>query len=253
MAGTGSSRFLDLFSGHSPDYRRFRPDYPDDLFAWLAGSAPGRALAWDAGTGNGQAALGLAAHFERVIASDPSSAQLAQAAAHPRIEYRVAAEEGPALSPASVDAVTVAQALHWFNVARFFETVRGVLRPGGVFVAWAYNHSRIDARVDPLVRRFQEETVGPYWAPQRVHVNHGYRDLEFPFRPLQTPAFISRQHWSAQQFLEYLRTWSSVKAFQQARGFDPVDAFAAEFSAAWGDAAVREVRFPLVLRAGTPA
>ena len=54
--------FKDHFSGHAALYRDARPLPPADWFDWLAQQAPDRALAWDAGCGNGQASLGLAAH-----------------------------------------------------------------------------------------------------------------------------------------------------------------------------------------------
>ena len=69
-----TTKFKDLFSRQSADYARFRPTYPPVLFAWLAAQAPARRLAVDVGTGNGQAAVALAAHFERVIGVEPSAA-----------------------------------------------------------------------------------------------------------------------------------------------------------------------------------
>jgi SAM-dependent methyltransferase len=243
--------FADHFSGHSPDYRRFRPGYPPELFAWLAEQAPGRALAWDAGTGSGQSAIGVAMHFETVIATDPSGAQLASAEAHPRVSYRVAAEQFAEFPAASVDLITVAQALHWFNFDRFFGEARRVLKPGGMIAAWAYNRSAIAPQIDPIVRRFQEETVGPYWPPERVHVEGGYRQLPFPFDELAAPSFAARHEWTARHFLEYLRTWSSVKARQREHGVDPVDLLEPEFLEAWGPAeSTRLITFPLLLRAG---
>ena len=110
----------DHFSHASDDYRRWRPGYPDELFAWLAAMAPSRAVAWDCATGSGQAAGGLAAHFARVVATDASAAQVAEAEAFGRVEYRVAPAEDSGLPDASVDLVTVAQALHWFEFERFF-------------------------------------------------------------------------------------------------------------------------------------
>ena len=78
----------DLFSQKSSDYARFRPKYPPALFAWLAEVSPARAVAADVGAGSGQAAVALAAWFDRVLAVDPSAAQLASAPADARIEYR---------------------------------------------------------------------------------------------------------------------------------------------------------------------
>ena len=76
------------FSPFAAAYAAARPTYPPDLFEWLASVAPAHDVAWDVATGNGQAAAGLAVHFHRVIATDISPEQLANAAAHRRVEYR---------------------------------------------------------------------------------------------------------------------------------------------------------------------
>ncbi|HWA15135.1 MAG TPA: hypothetical protein VG817_01795, partial [Gemmatimonadales bacterium] len=59
--------FQDHFSGHAGAYSRARPTYPPELFAWLSVQTAAHDVAWDCGTGNGQAALGLAAHYRTVI------------------------------------------------------------------------------------------------------------------------------------------------------------------------------------------
>jgi methylase of polypeptide subunit release factors len=76
--------FQDHFSARATDYSKSRPLYPPALFEQLARLAPGRGVAWDCGTGNGQAATGIAEHFDQVIATDPSTAQLAESFPHPR-------------------------------------------------------------------------------------------------------------------------------------------------------------------------
>ena len=111
--------FKDHFSGHARAYAEFRPSYPSDLAAYLAHLEPNRGLAWDCGTGNGQAAILLADHFDRVAATDPSRQQLCSATAHPRVTYLAATAERAPLADGSVNLVTVAQALHWFDFARF--------------------------------------------------------------------------------------------------------------------------------------
>src|SRR5690606_4114436 len=68
--------FEDHFSQIAASYAQYRPQYPPTLYAYLAQNAPGRALAWDCATGNGQAALGLAAYFDQVIATDASAEQI---------------------------------------------------------------------------------------------------------------------------------------------------------------------------------
>src|SRR3954470_6103374 len=132
------STFKDLFSLQASDYARFRPVYPPALYAWLAAQAPGRRLAVDVATGNGQAAIGLAAHFERVIGIEPSEGQLANATPAAHVEYRRGAAEATGVDAASADLLTVAQAFHWFRQEAFFGEVRRVVRPGGCLALWCY-------------------------------------------------------------------------------------------------------------------
>jgi SAM-dependent methyltransferase len=243
--------FKDHFSAHAADYARYRPGYPPALFAWLADQAPARALALDCGTGNGQAALALAEHFARVTATDPSAEQIAAAIPHPRVGYRVAAAESPVCEPASVDLVTVAQALHWFDLERFYAECRRALKPGGVLAAWTYGLTRIAAPIDAAVERFYRDTVGPYWPPERRHIESGYATLPFPFEPLRAPDFAMRADWSLDEFVGYLATWSAVRRYRRERGEDPTVALRAELSEHWAPAgARREIVWPLALRVG---
>ena len=143
--------FADHFSVSAADYARFRPDYPPALFEWLRGVAPARGRVWDCATGSGQAAVALAAHFAEVIATDASAAQLTAAASHPRVRYQCAPAETSALDDASVDAVTVAQALHWLDLDRFYGEVRRVARPGAVIAVWSYGQGEIEPRIDEVI------------------------------------------------------------------------------------------------------
>ena len=111
--------FKDHFSKHAADYAKFRPRYPQELFAYLGSIAPSRQLAWDCGTGNGQAAVGLASVFDRVIASDASEKRIANAQSHETVEYRVAPAENSGIGSETIDLIMVAQALHWFDLDRF--------------------------------------------------------------------------------------------------------------------------------------
>jgi SAM-dependent methyltransferase len=239
----------DHFSHASDDYRRWRPGYPDELFAWLASIAPSKETAWDCATGSGQAAGGLAAHFARVVATDASAAQVREAEPFDRVEYRVAPAERSPLDDRSIDLVTVAQALHWFDVDAFHAEVHRVLKPGGVIAEWGYGLALIGEGIDEAVSHFSERTVGPYWPPERVLVEEGYVSLSFPFERIDVPAFSMRARWDLARFLAYLGTWSSVHGYRRATGSDPLPVLAEELAAAWGDGE-REIRWPLVLRAG---
>jgi len=248
-------QFADHFSRQAEIYAARRPRYPAAVFAWMAAQAARQECAWDAGCGNGQAALGLAGHFQRVVASEPSAAQLAAATAHPRVEYRQEPAESPSLDDASVDLVCVAQALHWFEPAAFHAAVRRVMRPDGVLVAISYGLCSVSPDIDRIFMQLYEDMLGPWWPPERRHVENGYRDLPFPWVEAQAPpTFAMQPRWSLDAYLGYLRSWSATQRYQQERGEDPVAEVETRLAAAWGDPTTeRVVDFPLRLRVGRAA
>jgi SAM-dependent methyltransferase len=242
--------FKDHFSGHSAEYAKYRPGYPDALFEWLASLTPAHDLAWDVGTGSGQAALGLAHHFEAVIASDAAQAQLHNAPPHPRVTYKVMPAERSDLADASVDLTTVAQAIHWFDFDRFYAEVRRVLKPTGVIAAWTYGLNRIDPQIDVIVRRYYSEIVRSYWPPEREHVDKNYRTIPFPFPEVSAPPLSMHERWSLDDLLGYLGTWSASKLYAQARGENPTELIRAPLARVWGPEAQRVVEWPIHLRVG---
>jgi SAM-dependent methyltransferase len=230
----------------------YRPTYPDSLYRWLAESVAERGTVWDCGTGNGQAALGLAPHFRRVIATDPSEAQLAHARPAANIEYRVATAEQSGLEDVSIDLVTVAQAAHWFDRPRFFAEVRRVAKPGALLAVWMYNLMTVDDAVDRVIEHLYRDVVGRYWPGDRVLIDSDYRTIEIPFPEFIPPSFEMTAEWNGDHVLGYLRTWSAVARYQADTREDPVSLVAPELLAAWGGAdRVRRVRWPLRLRAAT--
>lgn len=242
--------FKDHFSPLAAGYARYRPRYPEALFRWLAAAAPGRRSCWDCATGSGQAALGLSPHFARVIATDASAEQLAKAEPAPNIEYRTAPAEACGLPDAAVELVTVAQALHWFDLDAFYSEARRVLRRDGLIAVWTYALATIAPDVDAVVERMYRE-IGPFWPPERNHVENGYRELPFPFKPLSAPAFAMTAEWTLPDLLGYLNTWSAARHCREATGRDPVGEIAGQLEAAWGDPGLRRpVRWPLALRTG---
>ena len=245
--------FPDHFSGHAADYARHRPRYPAALFDFVASLANRHQLVWDCATGNGQAAVALAEHFESVIATDASEEQLRHAVSHPRIDYRHAAVERSGLDAASIDLVTAAAAAHWFDLDTYYAEVRRVSRPGAVIALWTYlPHLEVTPAIDRLVDTLALETLASYWDPQIVRYAHeGYDALPFPFEELSAPNFGCRAAWDADGLCHYLRTWSAVKAYQRATESDPVAALTPKIYAHWGEPTkVREVKFPLQLKVG---
>ena len=246
-----TNTFKDHFSGHATSYAAARPTYPDALFAYLAAACGDTALAWDCATGNGQAARSLASHFSDVIATDASAAQVAAAEACAGVQYRKASAESSGLATASVDLVTVAQALHWFDVHAFFAEASRVLRPNGLLAYWCYGLCEISPECDALIRDAYD-FVDAYWPPERAIVERGYVDIEPPGTRLETPEFAMQIDWTAEQMLAYVATWSANQRYAGATGNDPMQRIARRLQTAWGDTA-RPVRWPLYLTLCRPA
>lgn len=243
--------FKDYFSAQADEYARRRPGYPNALFEWLASLSVEHDLAWDCGTGNGQAAIGIAPYFAQVVATDPSSDQLRNAFPHPRVTYRQAPAEDSGIQSGSVDLVTVAQAVHWFDLDRFFSEVERVLKPGGVCAVWCYIMCRVSPEIDRIVDNFYFEVVGPYWPRERAIVDDGYRSLRFPFREVEPPEFAINLDWSLADMFGYLATWSPVRRYIEANGHNPIDLIANALTDAWGAPdEQRAVVWPIKMRVG---
>lgn len=243
--------FEDHFSQFAGRYALFRPGYPKSLFEYLSSQTSGHTLAWDCATGNGQAARDLAAYYDRVVATDASEAQIKQAEPHEGIEYRVEPAEQTSLETASVDLVTVAVAVHWFDFDRFYNEVRRVLKPDGVIAVWTYYRPQIDPSLDALIARLDEEILGPYW-PERIrYVHQRYQTLPFPFEPLNPPPFAVQAEWDLDQLLGFFNSWSGVMRFEEARGYHPLRELWDDLLIAWGPAdRVRTITWPLEMRVG---
>jgi SAM-dependent methyltransferase len=244
--------FKDHFSTQAACYAQSRPSYPPVLFDWLKSRCLRHDVAWDCGAGNGQASRELGRHFRQVVATDASHAQIAQAVRSPGIDFVVALAEQSCLDERCIDLVTIAQALHWFDLERFYAEAARVLRPGGLVAAWSYGMLEVeDAEIDTLVQRFYHVDVGAYWPAERRHVESGYRDIHFPFNRMETPLFTMEVSWNLQQLLGYLRSWSATARFVALQGFDPVIELEASLREHWGDdGQERSLRWPLALLVG---
>ena len=243
--------FSDYFSKDARTYARYRPDYPGELFVYLASIAPSRQLAWDCGTGNGQAARELVKHFQRVIATDASLDQVAQAAPHERIEYRVERAEEASLETRSVDLVTVGIAVHWFDLELFYQTVRRVAVARGILAVWTYHLPVIEPAIDQVLAHYYTNVLANCWPERFHHVAERYQTLPFPFDELDPPKFEMQTDWELGQLVGFLESWSATRRYQQERGQHPVSVIWPELTEAWGDPSQRRhIRWPLHLRVG---
>lgn len=243
--------FVDHFSRDSSSYAKFRPSYPPALFEWLATLPARRSVAWDCGTGTGQAARMLRPYFSSVVASDPSRTQLQAADRSTGAKYFAAAGEASALASGRVDLVTVAQALHWIDRERLYRELDRVTAPGGAVAIWTYGIFRSTPEIDAVIGRFYRETVGRYWPAERVHVESGYRTIDIPIAEVPAPPFSIEASLTLGELLGFIRTWSAVGRYMAALKADPVVELERELRELWTEpAARRPLVWPLAVRAG---
>ncbi|GAB4022296.1 class I SAM-dependent methyltransferase [Spirosoma migulaei] len=240
---------LDRFSGHADLYAQYRIDYPSELYDFVLPLVANRQTAWDCATGNGQVAGALAALFEQVEATDISETQLILAIKKSNINYQLSPAEQTPFANYTFDLITVAQALHWFDVNAFHEEVRRVAKPGAVLAEWGYGLVQLGPDLDSIMLNFYRNRIGPYWDPQRKYIDDAYATLPFPFADVQRATFTARRTWSLERFLNYLRTWSAVRQYIHENEEDPVKWLGEELKPLWGDGE-REVCFPIFLRMG---
>ncbi len=241
--------FKDHFSASASEYAQARPQYPQALFDWIASVAPAHDLAWDAGCGNGQASRDLATRFDHVHATDPSAAQIAQASAPANVSFAVERGEQCSLADASVDAICVAQALHWFDREAFFAECVRVLRPGGVLVAWGYQDIEVPPVLATANSQLQRDILA-YWPPERADIDAAYDGYAWPLDAIRAPVFDLHADWPLSRLLTYFSSYSASKRQRELTGIDPVALHAEAISAAWGDpGALHRVRWPLFVRA----
>jgi SAM-dependent methyltransferase len=241
--------FKDYFSDNSHDYSHYRPQYPKHLFRYLASIAPDQQYAWDCATGTGQSAIALADYFSQIIATDASANQINNARTKHGIRYCVARAENSGIKTQSIDLISVAQALHWFNIDAFAAESNRVLKPQGILAVWTYNLLSIEKTIDEKIEYLYDTVLKPFWAPERLMVENSYQDVHFSLPEINPPVFTMTAHWNLGQLLGYLNTWSAVKEYQKKIGQNPLEFLYQEIAPLWGKAEnKRLIQWPLSLR-----
>lgn len=242
--------YIQHFADGAENYQKYRPDYPAALFQYLA-SLCEHELAWDCATGNGQAALPLAAYFEEVIASDINEQPMNVALQKDNLSYYCWPAEQTSLKNNCVDLITVAQALHWFDLPSFYSEVNRVGKRQSIIAAWCYSLGNVSPLVDKVIAKLYHDILGDtYWPKERRYIDHHYKTIAFPFKKLKTPSFVAEKSFQLTELVGYLNTWSAVKEYQQRQQQNPVEMILSELENAWGTEQSYTMQWPIHLLVG---
>jgi ubiquinone/menaquinone biosynthesis C-methylase UbiE len=239
----------DRFSNHAKQYAAFRPTYPQELYDFILNLVKEKNMAWDCGCGNGQVTSDLSQRFQKVIATDISEKQIANAIVKENIFYAVSAAEKTDFKDSTFDLITVGQALHWFDIPKFFDEVKRVGKPDGIVAVWGYGLLKINPEIDHVIGNFYTEVIGPYWDKERKLVDEHYSLVQFPFKEIPSPGFDFSFQWTQAELQGYLSTWSSVQKYISEHRINPVDALMNSIGSHWSGEEMK-VTFPLFLRIG---
>ncbi|KAI3967233.1 hypothetical protein MKW92_049784 [Papaver armeniacum] len=247
------------------EYWDGRPTYLQEWYSMIANFSTGHSRAWDVGTGYGIAAHGIAEFYDEVIATDISEVELEKARPHPKVTYM---HTPPSMSDeelisklggeASLDMITVAQAIQYFDLPRFYSMVNRVLKPDGVIIVWGYINEKSEfffnegsgtkfLPQDLLWERLLESAL-PYRGPNVRDISDEYR-LNVGIGGEGDPFnLIIPTRLTFEGFLEMARAWPDVAAAKD-QGVDLLsEELIEEFRDDWGDRPVDLIPRPFLFK-----
>lgn len=239
----------DNFSKQSSAYSKFRPQYSNEIIAYIISFVENKSKALDVATGNGQVAYKLSADFETVYGIDISQNQLDNAYVADNINYKAASAENTFFEDQEFDLITVAQAVHWFNFDLFYKEVYRILKPNGVIAVLGYGLFSTNSNTDIILHNFYYNIVGTYWDAERKYLDENYQTIPFPFEEQVVEKFENQLEWSFEELIGYLETWSSVQHYIKKNNKNPLDLIRDTLKISWEEND-KKVTFPMLLRIG---
>ncbi|CAF1147888.1 unnamed protein product [Rotaria sordida] len=221
---------LFVESDHTTKYKAFRRHYPRELYTKilefyfnttnlnLDDSDKKIPCALDVGCGSGQATVDLSHYCHRVIGIDGSENQLKNAPLKENIEYQCQIAENLTFLPSnSIDLVTVAIALHWFDIQTFFEQVDHILKPnGGVLSIWCHETSLDNLKADEILKNLSIYDLRSCWNDKTQIVIENYESIidKFPYQQTKIKHLIEHEEeMSIDQFVNMIETWSLCQTY----------------------------------------
>ncbi len=233
------------FNVKSGLYAQSRPRYPRHFYEYLTGLTEAHSRLWDSACGNGQVAIDLADRFDEVYATDISENQIRNSFRHPKIKYFVLPSEKTPFPADFFDMICVAQALHWFNIPEFFTEAGRVLKAGGILAVFGYGFFSIDEETDLIIRDYFMTPIDEFWSERNQLIFSGFKGIDFPFLPVDTPPFTMDQKWSLNELLSFLDTWSAAKRYNETHHENIVDTLNSRLLPVWQPGETRTIRMDL--------
>lgn len=237
----------DVFSTQAKTYKRYRPNYPKELYIEILDLVQNRNYCWDCGTGNGQVAGHLVGYFDEVEATDISKNQLEEAVKNENITYSLQRAETTSFQNNEFDLVTCAQAVHWFDFVTFYDEIRRTIKNNGILAIWGYGLLKIGIPFDELINHFYLDVIGPYWNDERKHVDSLYETIGFPFEEIKlSKEYTIEIDMNLMELEGYFNSWSSVQNYIKAHNKNPVDDLVNSLKKKWPkDEKRKRVVFPI--------
>lgn len=234
---------LDQFGhpGQADKYALARPRYPSELLEQVRTLTDPCRLSVDVGCGSGQLTIPLADWSEAVIGVDRSPEQIRAATKHHRVTYHAGDAYELPVENETVDLLTIAQAMHWLDMPRFFAEVKRILRPQGTFAVLGYAVPRLQhPEMEKSFKHYYYDILGSdkepgepgcYWDVSRPLLDRGFAKTSFPFHHVARCWHEDHRSMALGSFADYLKSFSAYQTYTR-KNEDPLPTLLNELRAA---------------------